>query len=291
MMTSSCPRISIITPSFNQAQYLRQTIESVLSQGYPNLEYIVIDGGSTDGSVEIIQEYESRLAYWVSEPDRGQCDAINKGFARATGDVMAWLNSDDMYLPAILGKVVSLIPDVSTPALVYGGALEFIQDEPHGWASLPQAFSRKRLRQLDYIVQPSAFWTRALWDATGPLNEKYHFVLDWDWLLRASELCDFTRTTEYLSVYRHHKDHKTGTGGAKRLKEIVEIVESWADPEWKAAFLYIYSRRHKTTKAVHGRLYHLLRRVSLRLGPARFPVASAKFGGRTVEEIIPLVRE
>ncbi len=123
MTTSSLPRVSIVTPSFNQAAFLEETIQSVLSQDYPNLEYIIIDGGSTDGSVEIIKKYADKLAYWVSEKDTGQADAINKGLIRVTGEIVAWLNSDDIYLPGTIRAAVEALQAHPDCGLVYGDVL------------------------------------------------------------------------------------------------------------------------------------------------------------------------
>src|SRR5687767_11527952 len=120
ILSDTCPRITIVTPSFQQASYLEQTIDSVLSQGYPNLEYAVVDGGSTDGSVEIIKRYQKHLAYWVSEKDRGQTHAINKGMARATGEIRAYINSDDYYLPGTLQRVADAFQRDSGLDLVHG---------------------------------------------------------------------------------------------------------------------------------------------------------------------------
>jgi glycosyltransferase involved in cell wall biosynthesis len=121
-------RVSIITPSYNQAAFLEHTIQSVLSQGIPELEYIIVDGGSTDGSIDIIQKYADQLAWWVAEPDAGQADAINKGFRRATGEVVAWLNSDDLYAPGAIAQAVAVLEKNPDTGMVYGNAVSFDQD-------------------------------------------------------------------------------------------------------------------------------------------------------------------
>ena len=123
MSQNALPKVSIVTPSFNQASFLEQTLRSVLEQDYPNLEYIVIDGGSTDGSVEIINKYADQLAYWQSQPDQGQTDAINQGFAHATGEILAWLNSDDLLLPGAVSAAVRALEEHPEAAMVYGDAL------------------------------------------------------------------------------------------------------------------------------------------------------------------------
>lgn len=185
------PRISIVTPSYQQAPYLQQTIDSVLSQGYPNLEYIIIDGGSSDGSVDIIKRYESRLAYWVSEKDRGQTHAINKGFARATGDIFAYLNSDDYYLPGTLERVASAFCSDDTLDLVHGRC-RYV--DASGSPTGEQFGSITRFDEIvdlwsvwwqrRQFVQPEVFWTRRIAEKVGPFREELHFVMDYDYWLR-----------------------------------------------------------------------------------------------------------
>jgi glycosyltransferase involved in cell wall biosynthesis len=184
------PKISIITPSYNQGKFLEETIRSVLLQGYPNLEYIIMDGGSTDNSAEIIGRYEPWLTYWVSEPDRGQSHAINKGFARGTGDILAWLNSDDIYLPGTLitvGKTVKRIleADQRWDGWILGGCLyeDLVRMETKEIS--PVLPPEDKVRLLGWrCPQRSGFWTKACWKEVGGLSEDLHFVFDTEFFLR-----------------------------------------------------------------------------------------------------------
>jgi glycosyltransferase involved in cell wall biosynthesis len=221
------PKISVVTPSYNQGQFLEQTILSVLGQDYPNLEYIIIDGGSTDGSVEIIQKYANRITYWISENDEGQAHAINKGFTKATGDILCWLNSDDMYMPGVLQYVAGLI-NTDIPMLLTGNCIHFSETKENGveaqGCKTKQYAAMFDLYDVDFITQPSTFWTRKAWEQNGLLNEQYHFVFDWEWFIRAKQNNIFFQTiNKPLSLYREHENHKTGTGGEKRSQEIVNL--------------------------------------------------------------------
>ena len=214
-------------------------MQSVIGQQYPNLEYIVIDGGSADGSVEIIKRYEAHLAYWVSEPDRGQAHAINKGFARATGDILGWLNSDDFYLPGALGFAASQL-EPSQSQLLFGNCQHFVQGEAttHG-SDVRGAHKRMNLMLADYVIQPSSFWTREAWQRSGPLAESLHFGFDWDWFIRAQKAgVNFKPVDRYLSAYRVHGAHKTGTGGERRRKELSDIYSRHAGERYER----LYSR-------------------------------------------------
>lgn len=224
---SGFPKISIVTPSYNQGQFIEDTILSVIGQRYPNLEYIIMDGGSTDNTIEIIKKYESHLAYWVSEKDRGQSHAINKGFDLATGEILAWLNSDDMYLPGTLA-FMSNVP-LNTPTLYFGNCIHFKEDENKVVTSGSDVVTSEKvkfLEQMDYIIQPSCFWTRTVWDISGRLREDMHYAFDWEWFIRAKRNCiQFYSTSKPLSLYRFHQDHKSNTGGEKRLKEILDVYK------------------------------------------------------------------
>ena len=178
------PLVSIVTPSFNQAPYLESTIRSLLLQGYPRLEYIIVDGGSTDGSVDIIKKYEPWLAYWVSEKDNGQSHAINKGFARARGDILAWLNSDDQYCQETLWKIAQLFVEHPEIDLIYGDCemmnaegrvIDYLEGRTGGLADL---FAR------DFIPQPSTFFRRRAWETVGGLDETLRYILDFDLWIR-----------------------------------------------------------------------------------------------------------
>ena len=237
------PKITVVTPSYQQAQFLETTILSVIGQCYPNLEYIVMDGGSTDGSTAIIERYEAHLAYWQSARDSGQSDAINQGFARATGDILCWLNSDDYYLPGTLRKIGRLLAaQVAQPALVYGSCFYFREADASGRILQARPFERELRRETDYIYQPSSFWTRALWEKTGVLDSTQHFGFDWDWYIRASAHCEFLRLPEVLSAYRRHDAHKSGSGGEHRRAEILNVVRRHGSPGQIAAYEYATAR-------------------------------------------------
>ena len=217
------PKITVVTPSFNQGAFLEQTIRSVLGQLYPNLEYLVIDGGSTDESVEIVKRYESQLAGWVSEKDRGQAEALNKGFIRATGEILCWLNSDDFLLPGALHEAARRLEEGAD--LIYGKCLSFSDKGTRSLVNIPPEHDRELLTMVDYLVQPSTFWRRSLWEKTGPLNEEIHYAFDWEWFLRAEKLGRFSRADFLFSAYRFHDAHKSSHGGQKRAQEIVAVAK------------------------------------------------------------------
>jgi glycosyltransferase involved in cell wall biosynthesis len=176
------PTISIITPSYNQVAFIRETLDSVLGQHYPKLEYIVIDGGSTDGSQDIIREYESRLSYWVSEPDKGQSDALRKGFARATGDLIGWLNSDDLYFPGALAVVAEAYQHSPDAALYVGGmAVGALGDGPIRQVTYhPPAWAWDPPRGQYMVTQQSSFYSRRYYEQIGGINPDIYMRMDGD---------------------------------------------------------------------------------------------------------------
>lgn len=211
----SWPRMSIVTPSYNQGEFIEQTIRSVLLQGFPNLEYVVIDGGSTDESVEMIKRYAPWLSDWVSEPDGGQSAAINKGFRRATGDVLAWLNSDDHYKPGTLHKVAAAA-SAHAEAQVFVGAGQSINPagEVRKYKKPPDEITLETLYNwLSYredFMQPSCFFRKRAWENAGPLDETLHLALDLDlWLRMAKASCRFLSLNELLSTEVVHGEAKT----------------------------------------------------------------------------------
>lgn len=208
----SWPKISIVTPSYNQGQFLEETIRSVLEQGYPNLEYIIIDGGSSDNSVEIIKKYEKHLAYWVSEHDRGQSHAINKGFVHATGTLLGWLNSDDRLMPAALQMVAGMY--MSHPdAGAFVGAGEFVDRRDKVLLRKePQEVTLSSLYDwldLFHFMQPSCFFTCAAWQDAGGLDESIHTAMDLDLWLKIARKFRFERTNALLSRSIVHGKAKT----------------------------------------------------------------------------------
>jgi glycosyltransferase involved in cell wall biosynthesis len=207
------PRITIVTPSFNQGQYIEETIRSVLLQNYPNLEYIIIDGGSTDNSVEIIRRYESRLAYWVSEKDNGQAHAINKGFKKATGEWVGWINSDDFLLPGALQSLMCAAGNDSRVKWL-GGDVRFIHDgEGHLDSIRPQGKNQQLSDWLlvrSHFHQPGTIWKRSLFAEFGFLNERMHYAFDWEFWCRLAANDVRPKTVDFpVASFRMHDASKT----------------------------------------------------------------------------------
>ncbi|MFC1704689.1 glycosyltransferase family 2 protein, partial [Candidatus Omnitrophota bacterium] len=205
------PKISVVTPSLNQAPYLEKTILSVLNQNYPNLEYIIIDGASKDGSVEIIKKYEKYLACWESTPDRCHTDALNKGFKRCTGDIIGWQNSDDFYLPNALEKAGQTFMKDSKIDVVFGNRINVDKDENYLFEFKYTPFSFGSLvHEGNIIVNESAFWKRNLFEKVGYLDEKWYFSMDYDFFIRLGlSKARFKHIPEFLAAMHYHSDTKT----------------------------------------------------------------------------------
>jgi glycosyltransferase involved in cell wall biosynthesis len=217
------PSISVITPSYNQVGFIEQTIRSVLLQRYPKLEYIVIDGGSTDGSVDVIRKYEPWISYWVSEPDRGQSHAINKGFARAAGQVICWLNSDDYYQPGALLTAGRMLADGTGNFAIAGHCLKVYSDGRP--PALLEGRYENRTRLLQFwkgyqMHQPSIFWRREVFDRVGMLEEDLDLIMDFDYWARISGQFDFANADRVLACCNYHEEAKTGDEYARYHKDL-----------------------------------------------------------------------
>jgi glycosyltransferase involved in cell wall biosynthesis len=222
------PLVSIITPSRNQAPFLEATIQSVLGQDYPELEYLVIDGGSTDGSLDIIKRYKKRLAYWVSEPDRGQTDAINKGFAHAKGEIFAWLNSDDLLLPGAITRAVNYLISHPETGMVYGDA-DFIDETGNVIGRFPaRQTDYRRLRQgYVHIPQQSAFFRASMWNQVGPLDPNFYFAMDYDLWVRIAQQSCIDYFPETWACFRLHRNAKTIMADDRCWPEMLRV--HWRD--------------------------------------------------------------
>ena len=227
------PKVSVITPSYNQGAFIEETILSVLNQDYPNIEYIVIDGGSTDNTVDIIKKHENRLTYWVSEKDGGQSEAINKGFARATGEIVCWLNSDDILMPGALQHVVSFFENDKETDLVNGQLV--IIDEHSTIISNYLTLKQKEWyasHGVYYVSQPSMFWKRKIFDRIGFIRNDFHACMDREFLIRVfNGGFKIGHLNEILDGFRIHSQSKSAAGWENKpyIRELAELKKMYGN--------------------------------------------------------------
>jgi glycosyltransferase involved in cell wall biosynthesis len=224
------PLVSIVTPSFNQAPFIEQTIRSVLEQDYPNIEYIIIDGGSTDGSVDIIRRYSDRLAYWTSEPDNGQADAINKGWSRSSGRILAFLNSDDYYMPGSVRTAVAALQRNPAAQIVIGQG-RWVTENGQPLQKVLFKYDGDAAHHLfdvdkyDSVPQPAAFVTRAVLDSVGLLDPSFHMGLDGEFFTRVLGNFEAVVIDDVLACLRLHPGSKSVAGGIRFAADILRVAD------------------------------------------------------------------
>lgn len=214
------PRISVVVPSFNQGEFIEETFKSIFDQNYPNLEVLVVDGGSTDNSIDVIRKYESRISWWVSEKDKGQSDGINKGLRRATGEIITWLNSDDLFMPAILQTIAKHFSTEPDLGLVHGGVITFRDknESKPDWG-YPNVGQERYLAGMAFS-QPTAFYRKKYFDLVGGgLREDLHYGMDYDLFARLSTVCRFLPVDGVFAKYRLHSGSKTIAQEEKFIKD------------------------------------------------------------------------
>lgn len=242
----SYPKISVITPSYNQGVFLERTLQSVIDQNYPATEHIVVDGGSTDESVSILRDFECHLHYWVSEPDRGQTHAVNKGLALATGEIVGWLNSDDVYYPGAFAHVVDEFQNNPNINFIYGMADHIDADDQVLEPYYTEEWSYKRLQQLCFICQPAVFFRRSVLSQYGLLDEDLNYCMDYEFWLRCGAKEDFHYLKEPLAGSRLYPENKTLGSKVPVNEEIVRMLKAKfgiVDKQWLVSLSLAQARQ------------------------------------------------
>jgi len=250
-LVSARPLVTIVTPSLNQARFIRETIDSVLAQSYPSIEYLVMDGGSTDGTVAILREYGGRLS-WRSDRDRGQAHAVNAGWRRGRGSIVAYLNSDDAYLPGAVERAVDALARDPDAGAVYGEAYH-VDERGEVLDRYPsEPFSMARLEETCFICQPTVFLRRELVERVGYLDEDLCYSLDYDLWIRAARVARFAFVPHYLAHSRLHADAKTLKDRVPAHAEIMRTVRrhfGYVPPSWVYAYANaVLGPRDRTSK-------------------------------------------
>ena len=224
MSNPSQPLVSIVTPSFNQARYIEATIQSVLAQDYPRIEYIIMDGGSTDETVDVLKKYEGRITSWVSEPDKGQTDAINKGFACVKGGILAWINSDDTYEPGAVRSAVKYLQEHPNVGMVYGDC-NFINEGGRTIGKFNAAQTNLPLLRRGYvhIPQQASFFRADLWKHVGPLDPTFYFAMDYDLWTRLAARSEIKYVPQTWANFRLHTSGKTVVADDRCWPEMIRV--------------------------------------------------------------------
>lgn len=236
------PLVTIVTPSFNQGEFIEETIQSVLDQDYPNIEYIVMDGGSTDGTLEILKKYKQKLV-WHSGPDKGQADAINKGFQQAQGEIWAWINSDDVYLPGAVRAAVDYFDAHPDVAMVYGEGYHMGRNGEITERYYTEPFDFQRLAEICYVCQPTTFFRAEAIHYVGYLDASLHYCMDYDLWIRLAESFRIGYLNQYLAKSRLYEETKTLGSRVAVIRETLRCVKmrfGTVPARWIWAYAHIF---------------------------------------------------
>jgi glycosyltransferase involved in cell wall biosynthesis len=288
------PLVSIVVPSYGQGAFLEETLVSVLAQDYPRLEVLVVDGGSTDDSVDVIRRHAGRLAWWVSEPDRGQADALNKGFARATGDLLGWVCSDDTLLPGAVSAVVAALKAEPAALLAYGDAVVVDAEGRRGdlLPSRPWDLVEMVRTCQNHVVQPGSLFTRRAWELAGPLVVESHYYFDFELVLKLALAGSAVRLQQPLATYRLHAESKSTAGTLIKATDHQRLIAAlFARDDLPAAVRAVEREARSRSELTAGEYYYAAGDLAraracyvagLRLHPAHLDRRSAGLLARTL---------